>query len=179
MKREKPVQPKKAEIVSNITEKMKNAASVVFVDYTGLDMKTQQTLKNQLKEIGGDMIVVKNTLLKIAAQNAGLPDDSITATVLSGQTAVVLSDTDPVAPLQLIGKFMADNEKPKWKAGVVEGSFQDKVALVRISKLPSKETLISQVVGGISSPLYGLTQTLGGTISKLVWILQAKSQQTS
>ncbi len=69
---------------------------------------------------------------------------------------------------------MAATEKTKWKAAVVEGVFQDSSALVRISKLPSKDQLMAQVVGGISAPLYGLLSTLNGNIQKLVYVLDAR-----
>ncbi len=166
----------KIDVVSVLTEQIKNASSVVFVDYKTLTMKEGQALKKELLVGDGKMVVAKNTLIKIAATNAALPEEALTDSVLSGQTAVVFGQKDPVAPIQILGKFMAATEKTKWKAGVVEGVFQDATALARISKLPSKDQLIAQVVGGISAPLYGLISTLNGNIQKLVYVLDARKK---
>ena len=176
MKHQKPIKTVKTSAVESLTTSMKSAKSVIFVDYTGMDMKTQQGLMKKLKDVSGRMFVAKNTLIKIAGKNAGLPEEALNDQVLSGQTALIFANEDPVSPLQLLGKFMAESEKPKWKAGVVEGSFQDAPALSRISKLPGKDQLVAQVIGGIASPLYGLVQTLNGNIQKLVYVLDARKQ---
>ncbi len=177
MKHEKPVKKQNVDTVSTLTASFTDASSVVFVDYTGMDMKSQQGLMKQLKGVGSSMVVAKNTFIKIAAKKANLPEEVATDSVLSGQTALVVATGDPVAPLQILGKFMAESDKPKWKVGVVEGHLQDAAALSRISKLPGKEQLVAQVIGGISAPLYGLVGTLNGNIQKLVWILSQKAAQ--
>lgn len=174
MKNNKPVKSEKTQEVAALSQAMKSASSVIFVDYTTLTMKEGQALKKKLAEGQGQMLVAKNTLLRIAAREANLPEEALSETVLAGQTAMVLAQQDPVAPLQILGKFMSETDKTKWKAGVVEGSFQDAQGLARISKLPSKEQLVAQVVGGISAPLYGLVATLNGNIQKLVYVLDAR-----
>ncbi|GEM_PF-349671 len=176
MKHSKQIKDTKLNEVSALSEALKNASSVMFVDYTTLTMKEGQALKKKLKEGNGKMLVAKNTLIKIAAKNANLPEEAFSDTILSGQTAVVVAEKDPVAPIQILGKFMADTEKTKWKAAVVEGIFQDAAGIGRISKLPGKDQLIAQVVGGISSPLYGLMSTLNGNIQKLVYVLHARQK---
>lgn len=164
----------KIDAVSALTSEIKSASSITFVDYKTLTMKEGQALKKDLITGEGRMVVAKNTLLKIAGKNANLPEEALSDAVLSGQTAVIFGKADPVAPIQILGKFMAKTDKTKWKAGVVEGVFQDATSLARISKLPSKDQLIAQVVGGISSPLYGLLSTLNGNIQKLVYVLDAR-----
>lgn len=168
-------QPKVDE-VSMLTSALKDAKSTVFIDYTTLTMKEGQALKKALLAGEGRLLVAKNTLIKIAAKNADFPEEAYASTVLSGQTAVLLANTDPVAPLQILGKFMKESDKTKWKAGVVEGTYQDAAALDRISKLPGKDQLVAQVVGGISAPLYGLLGTLNGNIQKLVYVLNARRE---
>ncbi len=166
----------KIDAVAALTLQMKSASSVVFIDYKTLTMKEGQAMKKELLAGDGKMMVAKNTLIKIAGKNANLPEEAISDSVLSGQTAVVFANTDPVSPIQILGKFMAKSEKTSWKAGVVEGVFQDAASLSKISKLPSKDQLMAQVVGGISAPLYGLVATLNGNIQKLVYVLNARRE---
>lgn len=168
----------KKDKVTALADSMKSASSVVFVDYKGLGVKSQQELAGKLREAGAKMLVAKNSLLKLAGKDAKLPEEALTDTVLEGQTAVIFGNADPVSPVQIIGKFAEEFEIPAMKAGVVEGAFQDADGLVRISKLPSKEVLYGKVVGAIASPAYGLVGTLQGNLNKLVWILKAKAEQS-
>lgn len=165
----------KKDLVINLTPELKASSSIVFVNYTGLSVSLQQQLKQQLKAIDSDMVVVKNTLIKIAAKDAGLPEDVLSDEVLSGQTALILTKADPIAPIQVLGKFVKTNQIPQFKVGVIEGKFQDKEALLKISTLPSKETLYAQVVGSIMSPMSGLVGTLNGNMQKLLYVLKEVS----
>jgi len=162
--------------VDNLTEELKSATSVVLVDYTGLTVKMQQDLKRALKEVGAKMFVAKNTLYRLAADKAKLPEGAFTDTVLTGPTAFILTEEDPIAPLQVIHKFTVEREIPQFKIGVVEGSFQDKDALSTLAKLPGKEALMSQAVGTIAAPMYGLVGVLQGNLQKLVYILTESSK---
>jgi large subunit ribosomal protein L10 len=167
----------KKDEVKKLSELIGSAASVSFVDYTGMDMKSQQGLQNSLKESGSKMLVAKNTLLQIAAKEAGLPEDATTDTVLSGQTAVVISGADAVSPIQIIGKQIKLSEKPKFKAGVIDGVYYDANGLMKVSSLPSKEVLVSKVIGAVAGPLYGLVGVLNGNLNALVWALSARRDQ--
>lgn len=165
----------KTDLITKLSPKLKSATSIVFVNYAGLSVGLQQKLKLQLKAIGSDMTVVKNTLIKLAGKEAGLSDDVLTDEVLSGQTALIMTDGDAVAPIQVLGKFVKENQVPQFKVGVIEGAFQNKEALLKISTLPTKEVLYSQVVGSIMSPMYGLVGTLNGNMQKLLYILKGVS----
>ncbi len=165
----------KKDLVVKLTPRLKSASSIVFVNYTGLSVGLQQKLKLQLKAIGSDMTVVKNTLIKIAGKEAGLNEDILTDEVLSGQTALILTEGDAVAPIQILGKFVKENQVPQFKVGIIEGAFQGKEALVKISTLPTKDVLFSQVVGSLMSPMYGLVGTLNGNMQKLVYVLKEVS----
>lgn len=169
---------KKAEkvtFISSLSQDLQGAKSIILVNYSGLSVKSQQDLKSRLKEVGGRMVVVKNTLLKLAGEKAGISKETLTDSILSGQTALILADGDPVAPIQVLGKFAKENETPKFKVGIVEGSFQDEASLSKISTLPSKDALLGQVLGTLMSPSYGLVGTLNGNLQKLVYILKTKA----
>lgn len=165
----------KVTFVDNLTSELKDAKSVVLINYAGLNVKAQQELKSRLKEAGGRMVVVKNTLLKRAGANAKVDKDLLSDTVLQGQTALVISDADPIAPIQVLGKFATEFEVPKFKVGVVEGSFQDESDLSKLSTLPGRDALLGQLLGGLMAPSYGLVGTLNGNLQKLVYILNSKA----
>jgi large subunit ribosomal protein L10 len=169
---------KKAEkitLVDNLEQELKNAKSVVLVNYAGLNVKAQQELKRRLKEVGGRMVVVKNTLLKRAFESAKIDSKMATDEILSGQTALVIAESDPIGPIQILGKFAKDNELPKFKVGVVEGSFYDSLSLSQLSNLPSRDALLGQLLGTLMGSEYGLVGTLQGNLNKLVYILKTKA----
>lgn len=165
----------KIDLVIKLTPRLKSSSAIVFVNFAGLSVTLQQKLKASLKEIGADMTVIKNTLIKRAGTEAGINDQVLTDEVLSGQTALILTEGDGITPIQVIGKFAKENNVPQFKVGIVDGSFMDKEGLVKISALPSKDVLYSQIVGSLMSPMYGLVGTLNGNMQKLVYILKAKA----
>ncbi len=172
------IKMKKAEklfFVANLAEELKSAKSTILINFSGMGVKTQQELKKRLSEVNARMMVVKNTLFKLAGKEAKIPKETLTDSVLAGQTALILADEDPISPLQILAKFTKEFEVPQLKVGIVEGHFQDKEALVVLSKLPGKEALVAQAVGAIGAPIYSLMGTLQGNLQKLVFVLnQAK-----
>ncbi len=168
------VQQHKKDFVENLSSSLKQATATVLVDYSGLSVQMQQELKKRLKEVGAKMTVSKNTLYKIAAEKAGYPKEASDEEVLAGPSALIITEGDPIAPLQIISKYAKEFEIPQFKVGVIEGSYQDKVNLEKLSTLPGKDALVAQAMGAISSPLYGLVGTLQGNLQKLVFVLQAK-----
>lgn len=171
---------KKAEkviFVENLKTELKDAKSAVLVNYAGLAVKPQQELKKRLSEVGGKMIVVKNTLLSRAADSAGFDSKNLTSEILSGQTAIIIATDDPVAPIQVLGKFAKEFEVPKFKVGIVEGSFQDAAALAKLSALPGRDALLGQFLGTLMGVEYGLVGTLQGNLQKLVYVLGEASKK--
>jgi len=166
---------KKAEkilFVDNLTAELKSAKSFVLINYTGLSVKSQQELKRRLKDVGSKMLVVKNTLLKRASETAKIDKKILTDEVLSGQTALVISEGDPISFIQVLGKFTKEFSVPQMKVGIVDGLFQDSLTLSQISNLPGRDTLLSQLLGSLMSPSYGLIGTLNGNLQKLLYILR-------
>jgi large subunit ribosomal protein L10 len=164
-----------------LSGELKSAKSVILVNYAGLGVKAQQELKARLSEVGGRMIVVKNTLLKIAGESAGIDKDILADSILVGQTAVIVAENDPVAPIQVLGKFAkefvseAGLPVTKFKVGVVDGSFQDETSLAKLSTLPGRDALLGQLLGTLMGPMYGITGTLSGNLQKLIFILKSKA----
>lgn len=159
----------------NLTAELKSAKSLVLINYTGLSVKSQQELKKRLKEAGAKMLVVKNTLLKRASETAKLDKEMVTDEILSGQTALVISEADPISFIQVIGKFTKEFSVPQMKVGIVEGSFQSQAALAKLATLPGRDVLLGQLLGSLMSPSYGLVGTLNGNLQKLVYVLSQKA----
>jgi large subunit ribosomal protein L10 len=168
-KAEKPI------FVENLTAELSSAKSIVLINFAGLSVKSQQELKRRLKEADAKMLVVKNTLLKRAGISAKISPDTLSDEVLSGQTALVIGNSDPIAPIQVLGKFAAEFEVPSFKVGIIEGSFQDTDSLVKISKLPGTDALLGQLLGTLLSPSYGLVGTLNSNMQSLLYVLKSKA----
>lgn len=167
----------KSLFVKNLTEELKSVNSAILINYSGLDVSMQQELKKRLRDSKSRMVVVKNTLLKLAGKEAGVSDEMLDDTVLSGQNALVLAEGDPIAPLQVLSKFAEEFETPQIKVGLVEGSFQNEEALEKLSKLPGKDALIAQALGVIASPTYSIVSVLENNLQQLVLVLDQASKK--
>lgn len=145
---------KKQQFVEELTEKLKNAAGGVLVDYKGISVEDDTKLRKELRENGVDYFVVKNTLLKRALNAAGIEGlDS----ALEGTTAIALSNDDIIAAPKVLNK-KAEDSKGQFaiKLGFVDGKVISKEEVEAYAKLPSKETLLSQLVFMLQSPIQRL-----------------------
>lgn len=147
----KSVLAKKQQFVADLAEKLKNSAGGVLVDYKGISVEDDTKLRKELREANVDYFVVKNTLLKRACDIAGL---SGLDEVLNGTTAIALSEEDIIsAPKILHKKAESSNGNFSIKLGFVDGKVITKEEVEVYAKLPSKETLLSQLVFMLQSPM--------------------------
>ena len=155
----------KQEKVNELTELIKNSAAGVLVSYEGITVEEDTKLRKEMREAGVKYFVEKNTMLRFAFKNAGL--DDIT-NVLEGTTAIAISNDDQTAPARILGKFAekAGDDKFNLKAGYVEGEVYDQAGVVALSKIPSKDTLLAQLVGSLQGPLQKLAATLNAVADK-------------
>lgn len=155
MPSEKVLEAKKAQVVE-IIEAIKGATTGVLVDHRGLTVEEDTKLRNDLRAAGVRYFVVKNTLLRLAANETGLSElDSI----LHGPTAIALSE-DAVAPAKVISDFAKDNEKFEIKSGFMDGKVLSMDEISQLAKTPNKETLIAKMMGSLNSPISGLARLL-------------------
>lgn len=158
------LEAKKAK-VDQLTELIKNSVSGVLVDYKGITVEEDTKLRKELREGGVHYFVEKNTLLLRAFQNCGIEglEES-----LNGTTAIALSNDDQTAPARILGKFaeQAGDEKFNLKAGYVEGTVYDQAGVVALSKIPSKDTLLAQLVGSLQGPLQKFAATVKAVADK-------------
>lgn len=165
MPSEKVLEQKKAK-VEQLSEILKGAVSGVLVDYKGISVEADTKLRRELREAGVVYSVEKNSMLRFAVKNAGL--DGL-ADVLEGTTALAVSTSDQTAPARIIGKYIEEskNETFKMKAGFVDGELYDAAKCVALSKIPSREALLSQLLGSLMSPMTSLAANLKALQEKL------------
>lgn len=175
MPSDKILKQKKA-IVDDLAKKLKSSCSGVIVDYRGITVTDDTKLRRELREANVDYFVVKNTLLSRAAKKSGIEGLD---TVLEGTTAIALSNEDYVAPAKILCNFASSNEFFKIKSGFVDGDVMDGSQINELAKLPSKEVLIAQALGGLNTPICGLAIVLNGTLKGLVVALNAIAEKQS
>lgn len=141
----------KQQFVADLAEKLKNAAGGVLVDYSGISVEDDTKLRKELRENGVDYFVVKNTLLKRAAEMAGVEG---LEPALSGTTALALSAEDIIiAPKVLYKKAESSDGKFSIKLGFIDGKAISKAEVEEYAKLPDEKTLLSQLVFMLQSPM--------------------------
>lgn len=164
MPSEKILKAKEAK-VEKLTELIKASVSGVLVDYKGITVEEDTKLRKELREAGVNYFVEKNTMLSRAFRNCGIEgfDD-----VLNGTTAIALSNDDQTAPARVLGKFAesAGDDKFNLKAGYVDGIIYDAAGVTALSKIPSKDVLLAQLVGSLQGPIQKLAATVKAVADK-------------
>ncbi len=141
---------KKAQEVEEVAAKFSEAASVVVVDYRGLTVEQVTELRKQLRDANVEMKVIKNGILRRAAEKAGL---SGMEDVFVGPTAVAFSNEDVVAPAKIMNDFAKNAEALEIKGGVVEGNVSSVEEIVALAKLPNREGLLSMLLSVLQAPV--------------------------
>ncbi len=153
----------KQPIVQEISEYIKDAQSVVLVDYRGLTVAEDTQLRKQLREAGVTYKVYKNTMLNFAFKGT---DFESLAPALEGPSAVAISNSDATAPARVLAKFAKTAPALEMKAGVVEGTFYDAEGMKSIAAVPSREELLSKFLGSIQSPITNFARVLNQIAEK-------------
>ena len=147
----------KQPIVQAIADDIKDATSVVLVDYRGLTVAQDTELRKQLREAGIIYKVCKNTMMKRAFEGT---DFAALDEHLEGPSAIAISKDDATAPARILCKFAKDAKALELKAGVIEGTVYDVAGLTELSKIPSREELLSKLLGSLQSPITNLARVL-------------------
>ena len=153
----------KQPIVEEISEAIKDAQSVVLVDYRGLTVAQDTQLRKELREAGVVYKVYKNTMMNFAFKGT---DFEALAPFLEGPGAAAISKTDATAPARVIAKFAKTAKDLEIKAGVVEGQFYDAKGMEAIANIPSREELLSKLLGSIQSPITNFARCMNQLAEK-------------
>jgi large subunit ribosomal protein L10 len=169
--------PDKVEAVKEIVADLKATDVYYFVDYRGLTFAEATELRARLAKADASLKVVKNTLAKIAAGEAGV--EGLTE-LLQGPTAIAYCHGDPARVAKVIQDFIREKKKAVIRGGKLQRSVLNAADVDTIATLPSREQLIAQVVGLLAAPLTGLVTVLNGPIRGLVVVLgRAQEKQAS
>jgi len=165
---------KKVETVAELSDILSRSTLTIVADYRGLTVADLQNLRGQLRQHNAEMRVAKNTLTLRAAQanNMGALESA-----LAGPTALVTAYEDPVQPAKVVSDFARTSRILAIRAAMLEGSLIGASEVEALASLPSKDVLIGRVVGGLSSPLYGIVGVLAAPIRSLQYVLQARANQ--
>jgi len=147
----------KQPVVDEISEQIKGAQSVVLVDYRGLTVAQDTDLRKQLREAGCTYKVYKNTMMKRAF--AGTDCEQL-SDLLEGTNAIAISKDDATAPARIITKVAKDAPTLEIKAGIVEGSYYDAAGMKTIASVPSRDELLSRLLGSLQSPITNFARVL-------------------
>lgn len=153
----------KKPIVEEISAAVKDAQSVVLVDYRGLTVEQDTALRKELREAGIVYKVYKNTMMNFAFKGT---DFEALAPYLEGPSAAAISTTDATAPARVLAKFAKTADKLEIKAGVVEGTLYDANGMQAISQIPSREELLSKLLGSIQSPITNFARCMNQLAEK-------------
>lgn len=165
------MRPEKTLIVSDVREKLKASPYLLIVDFTGMKVPHFESLRTRLGEAGAKISVVRNTFLRIAAQELQMPEMSES---LSGQTAMVTGEVDICAAAKVLKTFAAEFKKPTVRAGVLDNAALSAAQVAALADLPSKDVLRATLLGLLQAPASKLVRVLNEPGASLARVLKAK-----
>ena len=153
----------KKPIIEEISATLKDAQSVVLVDYRGLTVEQDTRLRKELREQGITYKVYKNTMMNFAFKGT---DFEALVPHLEGPSAIAVSTTDATAPARILCKFAKEADKLEIKGGMVEGLAYDAKGIADIAKIPSRDELISKLLGSLQSPITNFARVMNQLAEK-------------
>lgn len=167
---------KKVEIVKRIRNNLENATAIYLIDYSGVDVKKLESIRDQVKDLGDSFNVIKNTLVLKATHDTKW---SIIQDLLEGPNVFAISYNDPISLAKLLLKAEKGIEKLQLKFVVMYGKIFDHDQIEAISKLPSREMLLSMLLRSLNAPISGFVGVLAGVLRKPLYALNAIAESKS
>lgn len=168
------VKPEKVRQVERFEQDLRNSQGVILVDYRGLTVSESNELRQRLREAGAEFRVIKNTLARRAAEQAGV--ENIDG-VFVGPTAAAIALNDPVEPAKALVRFAKDSGKTEIKGGILGLRYITPQEVQKLADLPSRQELLAKVVGGAAAPLVGLVSVTSGLLRNVVSVIDALRRQ--
>jgi large subunit ribosomal protein L10 len=157
-------------VVNELHEKLKDFKLAVLTHYSGLDVERLTVLRNSLRQSGTELMVVKNTLLRIASQDTDL---AAIEAQFKGPTAIAVNHGDVVAPAKVLVEFAKKNAEFGIVAGMLDGKPMTKEQLATLAELPSREVLLGQLLSVMTAVQTSLVNVLSAVPRSLVQVLGA------
>lgn len=164
----------KQQVVAEIKDAIENSKSISIVEYRGLNVTQVSELRKKYREAGVNYKVYKNTMVNLALKELGYEGYE---QYLTGPNGFVFSNEDMVQGPKISVDFAKENEKFVIKAGIIDGEVIDAEGVKALAKLPTREVLIAQVLGGLNAPISGFANVLQGTIRSVVYALNAVKEK--
>jgi large subunit ribosomal protein L10 len=164
----------KEKLVSKYKEILKGNKAIILTDYKGLTVPQMETLRAQIRETGGEYQVVKNTLVKMAFEDVGLPQPEGS---LDGPTAIGATSEDLPALAKAIVELSKEVEVLQVKAAIIDGEVYESAKVIRLAELPALPVLRSQLLGMLQRPAQNVASVLAGSMRQVVNVLHAYSEQ--
>ncbi|MBK1790347.1 50S ribosomal protein L10 [Persicirhabdus sediminis] len=158
-------------MIDELFERVNASPFVLVVDYTGMSVTQFSELRNRLTEAGSECHVAKNTFMRKAIADAGLPDIS---EKLTGQTAFITGEADVCAAAKVVKEFTKEFKIMEVKAGILDGDVLEASQVAELANLPSREVLLAQLLGVLNAPASKLVRTLNEPGSSIARVLKAK-----
>jgi large subunit ribosomal protein L10 len=169
---------RKETIVTTLVKELGEASSVVFADFTGVNVEEITELRREFREAGVAFTIVKNTLLKRVFSESDISEDESVYSLMQGPTALAYAG-DEVLPVKVMKQFAGNHDgRPSIKGGFVAGTSYNREQMLDLASLPGRDVLLARVLGSMNSPLQGFVSVSGGIIRKLMYAINSLAEKT-
>lgn len=165
---------KKRQIVADLEEKLSRSQALIMTDYRGLKVSELMSLRNRLEEESCGYHVVKNRMVKLAIERAGLPYHP---PLFDGPTAIGFCYGNPVEPAKILFDYAEKNKLLSIRGGMIGYQICEAKDIEALVTLPSREALVAQMMGLLRAPLANLVHVLSAPLRELAYILEARRKQ--
>lgn len=166
----------KSELLNKYKDILEKKSGYLLVNSDKVNTSAVTKLKIKLKDANANYTVVQNSIFKIALQETNQP---LEAQEINGPTAVIYFDDDPTAPAKLVKEMQKETELLDAKFGVYEGEFLSEERVMQLAEIPSKEVLLSRLVGTMNAPLTGFMNAITGNVRGLTMVLKGISEKNA
>lgn len=164
----------KEELLKKYKDLIESKSGYLLVNSDKLDTPTVTGLKIQLKDADANFTILKNSIFKVALQETNQP---LQIQEFDGPTALITFESDPTQPAKLVKKIQKEKELLSPRSGVYEGEFLSAERVMQLAEIPSKEVLLSRLVGSMSAPLTGFMNAITGNVRGLTVVLKGISEK--
>lgn len=172
-----PTRTQKEEVLKNLIPDFEKAKSIIFTKFEGLSVKDMTDLRSKLRKSNVKYKIAKKTLLRKAAKQVGLPE--IPREITEGPVSTAFSFGDEVIAAKILYTFAKEHEALKLLGGIMNGELLSKEKTLQLAKLPTKEELLTKLVGSLNAPIYGFYAILSGVLKGFMYALNGVKEQKS
>ncbi len=164
----------KLDTVADVKARLAQSKAIIVTDYRGMTVSEMTTLRRKLREEGVQYKIIKNRLAKIALRDSGM---NTLDELLKGTTAIAFGVKDPVGPAKVLAAYAKENDKLKILGGLMDNDYLDLAAIGNLATLPSRDVLLSRLLGSLTSPVQKLAYGLNQTVAKVVYAFDAVARK--